>query len=149
MYKTLKLILPVLFPSWRFFDVIAPSPRIEFTVLKTKNDTPYGWHEFRSRPIKLSFFEMLKRMFWNRQWNEDLFLVSCAEKIMSQPNDHSIHEIIKRIETQLRATQGEFFEGSYLQFRLVFLYREGTEIKSQITFISSPSKMEEGVINGI
>lgn len=149
MYKTLKLILPALLPSWRFFDVIAPSPRIEFRVLKTEHDMPDGWREFRPRPIKLSFFEMLKRMFWNRQWNEDLFLVSCAEKIMAQPTAHSIQEIMQRIETQLRATQNEFVDGCYLQFRLVFLYREGAEIKSQITFISPISKMEEGVINGI
>ncbi len=142
MYKTLKLILSALFPSWRFFDVIAPSPRIEFTVLKTANSSPDHWQEFRPRPIQLSFFEMLKRMFWNPQRNENLFLVSCAERIMSEPTDQSIQEITRRIETELSASHNEFVEESYLQFRLVFLYREDTQIKNQIMFLSSISKMD-------
>jgi hypothetical protein len=47
MLQTLKLLLPALIPSWRFFDTIAPSPRIEFTLLKTAQDASGAWREFR------------------------------------------------------------------------------------------------------
>ena len=31
-----------------FFDIIAPSPRIQYTLLESENETPHEWHEFHS-----------------------------------------------------------------------------------------------------
>jgi hypothetical protein len=136
MLQILKLIAPVLFPSWRFFDVIAPSPRIEYATFK---NTPNIWQEFRPRPARLSFFQMLKRMVWNAHWNESLFLMSCAERIASDPQDHAIQEIIKRIERDLK-NNGEGRKGSpYLQFRLVFIYPDGTTLQRHIIYVSPVS----------
>jgi hypothetical protein len=101
MLETLKLLLPALVPSWRFFDEIAPSPRIEFTLLKTPQDTPARWQEFRPRPQSLPLRSLIKRMFWNARWNEYLFLVSCAERLVSNPTQHSEREIAKRIQSDL------------------------------------------------
>ena len=98
MLQTLKLLLPALIPSWRFFDTIAPSPRIEFALLKTARDASGRWQEFRPRPARLPISTMLKRMFWNPRWNESLFLVSCAERLMESPTEHSSQEILARIE---------------------------------------------------
>ena len=50
MLQTLKLLLPALIPSWRFFDTIAPSPRIEFTLLKTAQDAPGDWRVTYANP---------------------------------------------------------------------------------------------------
>ena len=33
-----RYVLPALIPSWRFFDYIAPSPRIEFAVVAAVDD---------------------------------------------------------------------------------------------------------------
>ena len=41
VFKTLRLLLPVLIPSWRFFSAIAPSPRVEFVTL-AKEDARTG-----------------------------------------------------------------------------------------------------------
>ncbi len=82
MLHTLKLLLPALLPSWNFFDVIAASPRIQFCLLTKENEPPPEWHEFRPRPEKLTLIQMLKRILWNPQWNESLFMVSCAERII-------------------------------------------------------------------
>ena len=41
MLQTVKLLLPALIPSWRFFSTIAPSPRIEFALLDA-NLRPVG-----------------------------------------------------------------------------------------------------------
>ena len=38
MRQIIRLLLPALIPSWRFFDVVAPSPRIEFVLLETAGD---------------------------------------------------------------------------------------------------------------
>src|SRR6187402_3359239 len=97
MLQTIKLLLPALIPSWRFFDTIAPSPRIEFTLLQSVQGVAGDWQEFRPRPSSLAVHEMLVRMFWNPRWNETLFLVSCAERLLTAPTEHSSHEIFNRI----------------------------------------------------
>ncbi len=47
--RPFALLLPALIPSWNFFDVIAPSPRIEAARLASTDAQPV-WREFRSRP---------------------------------------------------------------------------------------------------
>ena len=130
MLHTLKLLLPVLIPSWRFFDAIAPSPRIEVALLQSAHDTPEVWREFRPRPPHIPIHTMLKRIFWNPQWNQSLFLVSCAERLMQNPTQHSLEEIRTRIEADANTTT------PYMQFRLVFVSRTGSELHTEITFIS-------------
>ena len=49
--RPFALLLPALIPSWNFFDVIAPSPRIEIARLVSV-DTPRVWQEFA--PLDLS-----------------------------------------------------------------------------------------------
>lgn len=127
------MLLPALFPSWRFFDVIAASPRIEFTLLNVADDVSNGWQEFRPRPAKLSYATMLKRLFWNSRWNESLFLVSCAERIMMQPTEHSQQEIFSRIRADLERNS---ITTTYLKFRLVFISRDGDTLQKEILFVS-------------
>lgn len=141
MIQALALLLPALVPSWRFFDVIAPSPRIEFVVLKDAEERAENWREFRPRPAHLSIFDMLKRMVWNPRWNEALFLVSCAERLMKSQSEHSVQEILGRIERDLRGAGFDCAGSPYLQFRLVFLYRDGAVIEREVTFVSSVCKM--------
>ncbi len=138
MLKTLKLLLPALIPSWNFFDEIAPSPRIEFTLLKTEQDTADNWQELRPKPAHIPLSMMLKRMFFNSRWNEFLFLVSCAERLMANPTQHSHDEILGRIKADIK--HGHITQNAtkpFLQFRLVFINREGTELQRHIAF-SSP-----------
>lgn len=139
MLDAIKLLLPALIPSWRFFDEIAPSPRIEFSLLNAENETPQNWREFRPRPQTLSMATMLKRIFWNPHWNETLYLVSCAERLMQNETEHSAQEIFKRIETGLPSDAGAF-----LQFRLVFIGREGGELEKYIPYISALHPLYKG-----
>lgn len=134
MLKTLALLLPALIPSWRFFDEIAPSPRIEFALLRNADESPSNWQEFRPRPARLTFGDRLKRMFWNARWNESLFLVSCAERLMQNPTAHSEQEIQSRIAAELMPEQRE--ATPYLQFRLVFISRHRDALEKHITFVS-------------
>jgi len=133
MLHTLKLLLPALVPSWRFFDTIAPSPRIEYTYLQTLQDMPENWHEFRPRPVHIPFVTMLKHMVWNPRWNESLFLTSCAERLLDIPTAHSEAEIRKRLEIELANSPDAL---PYWQFRLVLLSRQGADLQKHIGFIS-------------
>ena len=146
MLQTLKLILPAIIPSWRFFDTIAPSPRIEFALLETLqgSESTIPWREFRPRPQSLSISNMLGRMFWNPRWNESLFLVSCAERIMENPTEHSIQEILNRIKNDLQKDSSVYtIITPYLQFRLVFISRQGLEIQREISYISQVFSFSE------
>ncbi|MFK5981078.1 MAG: hypothetical protein QM488_19580 [Rhizobiaceae bacterium] len=136
MLQSIKLLLPALMPSWRFFAAIAPSPRIEFTLLETTLDKPGNWQEFRPRPAHLSVRGMAKRMFYNARWNETLYLVRCAELYTMSPAPHSSREILIRIKAELERNSIDCLATPYLQFRLVFVHREGIQIEKHVTFIS-------------
>jgi len=141
MFHILKLLLPAVIPSWRFFDVIAPSPRIQFALLHSKNEQSYEnqeWHEFRPRPTHLSFLQMLGHMFWNPWRNESLFLVSCAERLLQQPTQHSEDEILKRIAAELTVDPVDSVAtaATHLQFRLLLIQRQDTRLHKKVVFYS-------------
>ena len=138
MMDALKLLLPAIIPSWRFFDVIAPSPRIEFTVLSTPGDVPKIWQTFRPRPDHVPVLMMFRRMTYNAHWNETLFLASCAERLMQNPTKHSEAEIVTRIRRDLSEAEG------YMKLRLVFVRREGETLEKCVTFTSDVYPLNEG-----
>ena len=141
MWKIIKLLLPALIPSWNFFDVIVPSPRIQFSIIKSINDAS-DWQEFRPRPGHISFLTMLRRMLWNPTWNESLFLVSCAERLLENPTAHSEKEIFKRIKAELVADNDK---EALLKFRLLFIHREGDELKEKVEYESQPQVIVEDI----
>ncbi len=137
MPNTLSLLLPVLFPSWRFFKEIAPSPRVQWTLLSKGDEAPAAWQEFRPRPLTITPLRMAFRLLWNPGWNDTLFVVSCAERIYQQPTAHSVTEIMQRIQSDIEIL-GVDTGGRLLQFRLVFVHREGAALEEQVVFISDP-----------
>ena len=138
MLRPLALLLPALIPSWNFFDVIAPSPRIEFARLAGPDEaTARDWHEFRPRPQHVSPLAVLRRLFWNPRWNESLFVVTCAERLIDQPTAHSEDEIFRRIAADL----GD--EAGWLTFRLVFLSRDGEAMVREVLFEAAPRPMAD------
>lgn len=138
MFRTLKLLLPALFPSWRFFDVIAPSPRIQFALLASEEASADGWHEFRPRPAHLTFMQMLQRMLWNARWNESLFMVSCSERLLENPTQHSEDEILNRIKNDLLSDRSNevLVAATHLQFRLLLVQRQASGITQEVVFYS-------------
>ena len=136
MLNSFKLLLPAIFPSWNFFDTIAPSPRIELTLYKNKNDTPQHWQEVCPRVDNLSFYKILRRIFFNPNWNETLFLASCAERLIANPTEHSEKEIVTRIKVHLKRNKVDIAQTPYMKFRLVFLYKNDREIERHTAFTS-------------
>jgi hypothetical protein len=139
MLHTLKLLLPALLPSWRFFDVIAPSPRIQYTLLTSAGQTPEHWTELQLSPAHLSLVQMLNHLFWNPVRNESLFMVSCAERLLEKPTQHSEEEILKRIihRLGLGAASGKPLSPvTHIQFRLLLVRRDDNELTQDIAFCS-------------
>jgi len=118
MLASLKLLLPALTPSWRFFDSVGPSPRIEYS-------TPEGWRELRPRPAVVTWRQMVGGLFWNPERNESLFLTSCAERLLETLNAHSVSEI----EARLRVVP-------WLQWRIVLVSRRETELVREVGWLS-------------
>ncbi len=136
MLPFLPLVLPALIPSWRFFDHIGPSPRIEYAWFRFGEEQPVPWQEFRPRPSKLGWAEIARRLMWNPRWNESLFLVRCAERLVTAPTPICSREIFQRIRAEiLRDAIGQN-EASEMQFRLIFIRREGATLHRDIAFVS-------------
>lgn len=141
MLSTFKLLLPAVIPSWRFFESIAPSPRIEYAEFDSAQKQLDDWQVFRPRPKTLSIAAMLKRMVWNPEWNEDLFLMSCAERLIQNPTQHSEDEILRRIGAVLEPASG-----CTIQFRLAFINREGETLEKHILYTSRPYMHNKGAV---
>lgn len=124
LFRSLKLLLPALIPSWHFFDWIAPSPRIEFSLVDAPENPSENWQEFRPRPPKLSPALTLGRLVFNPRGNETLFVVSCAERLVEQGDEYSAEQIFRRIAADLPVNKGK----ACLRYRLVFVSRKGSEI---------------------
>ena len=131
MLAPLKLLLPALIPSWNFFDVIAPAPRVEYALLASPGDATGAWREFRPRPQSVSPVTMLARLVWNPRWNQTLFVMSCAERLAEDRTpEHSEAELFKRIAADL-ALEPQDAARPWLCFRLVFVSRDAEEILFQ------------------
>lgn len=138
MLEVLKLLLPALFPSWRFFDVIAPSPRIELALLTGPAEDSAVWRLCRPPPGRLGARDFVRRFFWNARWNESLYLATCAERLMQNPTDHSCREIRRRLRADLQAESGGRPAASHFRFRLVFVSRHEDRLRRDVAFVSPP-----------
>ncbi len=92
MSRILLLVLPILFPSWRFFAWIAPSPRIEWAIGAARDPEPL-WRAWRPKPADFSLLERLWRLLWNPHGNETLFLTSCAERFLESADPQAIDTV--------------------------------------------------------
>ena len=142
MLHTLRLLIPALIPSWRFFDTIAASPRIEYALLHTADEEPSHWQEFRPRPAHLSIGHMFTRLLWNPRWNESLFMVSCSERLIANPTEHSEQNITGRIIAELQRNK---ITAPYFQFRLVLVNRNGTALEKNTAYVSVTQCYESSV----
>ncbi|WP_068092080.1 hypothetical protein [Novosphingobium rosa] len=135
----LRLLLPAIVPSWRFFDAVSASPRLDYALLPGENAMAQQWHAFRPRPAVLPVGTMLRRLFWNPDWNESLFLVSLSERLMHAASPeavaHSQRELLLRVARHLDR-DGLAYRGDCLQIRLRLVTRE--EREGEIIYLSAP-----------
>ena len=139
----LKLLAPALVPSWNFFDVIAPAPRVEYALLASPGDASGTWRVFRPRPERVSLARMARRLLWNPRWNQSLFVMSCAERLAEDRTpEHSEAELFKRIAADLAAEPADPAR-PWLCFRLVFVHREGETLTEEVMVQPAPRRLAE------
>lgn len=108
-----------------------------------EHDADDNWVEFQPRPVKLSIWDMTKRLVYNPARNEALFIASCAERLIKDEQEyaaHSTNEIFARIENDI-ANELIKREGQYIQFRLAFIARQGDALEKHILFLSQIKKL--------
>jgi hypothetical protein len=137
MLKTCALILPALIPSWRFFQTVEASPRVEWTLLATARETPSKWHPLRPRPDTVTPLQMLARLFWNPAGNDAPYITSCAERIALGTCPHSVGEITTRILRHITTLPIQSCT-KLMQFRLVFVAHDGAGLTRETFFLSTP-----------
>jgi len=143
MVNAFKLLLPGLIPSWEFFKSVEPSPRVQWRLLADPDEDGTDWQEFRPRPAQISPFTMLLRLFWNPTWNESLYMVSLAERLMLNPTSHSVHEIQRRLAAELDRSLPLSQGPPYLQFRIVFVSRNDEGLVQTITYVGDPCLFDD------
>jgi hypothetical protein len=135
LLHALKLLLPALIPAWNFFDEIAASPRIEYTLLPSPDESAEDWREFRPRPPHVPLSAMLGRLFWNARGNETLFVVSCAERLLAEPTAHSQEEIFRRIAADVPD------KSAWLRFRIFLVSEQNGASIREMAYISDARRV--------
>lgn len=132
MIRALSLLLPVLVPSWRFFAMVAPSPRIEVAIADPGGDACSAWQEFRPRPAHISIAESLRNLFWNPHWNETLYLTACAERFLADGSKPHLDYIVQRVLADLQHTEQDT-NGRRVLIRLVVAMRtDGQVVREEL-----------------
>lgn len=145
-FDGLRLLVPAIVPSWRFFDAVRASPRLDYALVDGPEDRATAWRGFRPRPAVLTPAAMLRRLLWNPEWNEDLYLVSLAERLVTTDvpatEAHSARELILRVARHLDR-HGLCDPGAWLQIRLRFVRRDGDGVVDDIGYLSAPCPIAE------
>lgn len=79
MLRLIGLFLPVIFPSWRFFETIGASAWVEVAVKDR-------WVPALLLPQILGGSDYALRMVWNPARNEALYLTALAERALFDPD---------------------------------------------------------------
>ncbi len=132
----LKLIFPAIFPSWRFFSSIGPSPRIQISLLMTADSEPEIWQEFRARPARLTVGQGLLRLIHNPRWNEFLYLNTCAERLFEMESPWHQQEIAMRIGAALASGEIAMHGERYWRYRIVAIENNPEAVTETIVLVS-------------
>jgi hypothetical protein len=134
-----KLLLPILFPSWRFFSSIGPSPRIEVGLVTDINSEPQEWLPFRPLPKNIDITLGLQRLFHNPLWNERLYINTCAEYLFDGDSEFREREIGLRLVAAIVNKEIVVVGGfQYLVFRIRALETDVGQVRDEVVFISKP-----------
>ncbi|HEY0894426.1 MAG TPA: hypothetical protein VGE32_15305 [Cellvibrio sp.] len=140
----LKLLLPIFFPSWRFFSSIGPSPRIEVGFVADKNSEPQEWLPFRPLPKKVNFSLGMQQLFHNPLWNERLYINTCAEHLFEGYSEFREREIGQRlVAAALNKKIAVDGESHYLVFRIRALESEAGQVRDEVVFVSKPFALRD------
>lgn len=113
----LRSLISALISNWQFFKESTLAPVIEVNV------DGADWQELSLRPKSQSFFDIVKSLFFNPHWNEALFIMDCAERLVLEKSQEDEDELTERIKLKLSTQNAKYFE-----FRIIFISKDQKEI---------------------
>lgn len=137
--RLLRLLGPIIVPSWRFFDIIAASPRIDIAWSERPDNEPASWREFRPLPARLSTARHVLRLGWNPTRNATLFLVSCADRVCYE-NSASAAAMLRERLWQAVADGEIAREGRWLRYRLRTVERVDGRLVETVVHVDDASE---------
>jgi hypothetical protein len=137
-----SLLLPVLFPAWRFFDAIGPAPSVEYALVDGEDLSGAEWREFRPRPTRRSLAEIARALVFDPVGNERLFVLACAERLADGERGPPEREIRARIARSVLAEAGAV-GGARLAFRVVLTARADESVAREVVFRSEPLRLAD------
>ena len=120
--KTLTLFLSAIISSWQFFKEAAEAPVLEISF----NDE--NWDVLSLRSDKRTFLGFLGGIFYNPKWNEALYIMDCAERLLTDISQRNIDELMDRVVLYLKSRN--LLNSSQLKYRL--LYKNDVVFTSQV-----------------
>jgi hypothetical protein len=141
----LKLLFPILFPSWRFFSGIGPSPRFDFGFIKYTDEQPEIWQEFSVLPDKIELTKGIVRLLHNPEWNERLYINTCAENLFDEYSEFREQEIARRILWILNRHNKLPENYPYFCYRIRVITYEDNLVKDEVVFSAKPFLVKRGV----
>lgn len=88
---------PVLVPSWRFFDTIAASPRLQYSPCDETGGPQGPWTEVLvSRPTR-STRDVLTELFFSPARNDALYLADCCDRVVEDGSRAAYDAVAARI----------------------------------------------------
>ena len=139
-------LLPALIPSWRFFDAIGPSPRVEYRLLSIAGSPLGEWRPFCPRPSHLTVGQMMLRLGWNPAWNEALYVMRCAERVLEGDTGFPLFELERRLRRALRQAAAHAHSASaaaMFEMRILAATRKGHRITHQPVYRSAVLALTE------
>jgi hypothetical protein len=135
----LRLILPLLFPSWRFFNSIGPSPRIMLRI--NQGD----WQEFCPTPVNIGLWAHLCSVFYNPTGNKTLFVHSCAVRLFDELDSSAVENIELALAQAILALQLPLCDDTaVLSWRVELLeWDSASKITASIVYTAKPRSIEE------
>ncbi len=157
----MRLLAPALLPSWRFFDVIEPSPRLQVAAWRgaTDGEEPQ-WHDVPfvvqrrpGRPIDHDGLDIARRrvfrhgsLLLNPTRNDALYLVSCCSRVIEDGRPHAQREIAVRLGAIGRVSgllQPDVRAGlAGFRFRILEVSRGPGGLERQVAFTSEPFTLD-------
>lgn len=106
--RLVSLLLPALFPSWRFFDRIGPAPEARLG-LSPASGGPLTWHPLAPRRASRSIGALVISIFHNPARNEALYIMSLAERLVTEDRAHAAQELQRFAAARAAALGAEAF----------------------------------------
>lgn len=97
LLRLARLCLPIVVPSWRFFDEIAPAPRIDIGWSDGPDADVTHWEPLRPTPDAIPWPRRVGHLVANARRNETLYLTSCADKVCYDDSAHAVAEDRKSV----------------------------------------------------